>query len=66
MSRSYPVQLTGGQLRVLTDQLALILNDPDWPETSATSPRDWAMLQRAAETLREAHRRACKAESTPA
>lgn len=65
-AKTYPVPLTGGQLRVLHETLSVVLNDPDWGQTTATPPRDMLMLDRAAQTVYEAWRAAQKAESSPA
>lgn len=62
----YTVRLTGPQLRVLHETLAVVLNDPDWGETTATSDRDMSTLNRAHETIHDALRVARRAESTPA
>ena len=66
MAKTYPVRLTGGQLRVLHEHLSLIANDPGWQETTATTDRDIATLNRATEAIAEAWRDAKRAESTPA
>lgn len=63
MSRRYQLTLTGHQLRVLHETLSIVLNDPDWPEASATSGRDFQVLGRAHESILDALR---GAESTPA
>jgi hypothetical protein len=62
MSKTYSVELTGAQLRILHENIALILNDPDWP--NATAERD--ALADAHETIITAWRTACQAESTRA
>lgn len=60
------VRLTGPQLRVLHETLSVILNDPEWGETTATSERDMATLGRAHSVIHEGWRRAAKAASAPA
>lgn len=64
MAKSYAVRLTGAQLRVLREVLAVVTNDPDWSDF--TGERDWATLGRATEVIVDAHVAACRAESTPA
>jgi hypothetical protein len=66
MAGTYSTPLTGPQLRVLHQTLALVLNDPTWGETTATSERDMATLDRAARTITTTWQEACRAESTPA
>jgi hypothetical protein len=61
----FPVKLTGPQLRVLHETLSLILNDPTWGETTATSERDMATLLRASETIMDGWHAAQRANSTP-
>lgn len=61
----YPVRLTGGQLRVLHELTALVLNAPDvWSDFFPG--RDWRSLQTASTRVTEAWRTALRAESTPA
>lgn len=63
--KSYPVTLTGAQLRVLREVLSAVMNDPDgWqPFVGA---KDWPTLERASSTIISAHGDAMRAESTPA
>lgn len=63
-ARTYPIRLTGGQLRVLHETLAIVQNDPDWAETTATNARDWAALSRAADVIRDGWRTASRTESS--
>lgn len=63
MSKDYSVRLTGGQLRVLHETLAMVMNDPDWSEQF--SPREWSMLQRGRDAIINKWREALAAESTP-
>lgn len=65
MATTYRVRLTGPQLRVLHENHALILNDPDWFERSGAGDREHATFARAAEAVTEAWRKAARAESTP-
>jgi hypothetical protein len=62
-ARTYPLRLTGAQLRVLHEALAIVQNDPTWAETTATDDRDWAHLCRAAEAITAGWRSASRAES---
>jgi hypothetical protein len=64
MARSYPVRLTGPQLRVLRELLSVVMNDPDWGETLGA--KDWGVLERVTDTIVGAHVTACRAESIPA
>jgi hypothetical protein len=59
---NYPIDLTGAQLRVLHEVVALVMNDPTWP----MSHGDRTVLGRAGEKIAERWRDACRAESTPA
>lgn len=60
------IDLTTPQLRVLHETLSLILNDPTWGETTATTERDMGTLVRASEVILEGWRAGGRAESTPA
>lgn len=62
----YPIRLTGGQLRVIHETLAVILNDPEQRETLGMDAREWAMLDRGAAAITAALHDARRAESTPA
>ena len=62
----HSVKLTGPQLRVLHETLSVVLADPEWGATSATSPRDMATLERAHGVIIAAWREACRSGSTPA
>lgn len=66
MTKTYRLDLTGGQLRTLHETLSLVLNDPDWQEMLGYTGREWATLGRASDKIMDAWGGACEAESTPA